>query len=89
MPTKKKGSRRRYGKAAGKAVASAMRQEKRGTLRSGKGGKGGVVKSRKQAIAISLRSPQERRKGSEEEILAQGNSYAWPRYGEMIRMKFA
>lgn len=59
MPTKKKrtGSRssgRRYGKAAGKAVASAMRREKKGTLRSGKGGKGGRVKSRKQAIAIGL-----------------------------------
>ena len=44
----------RYGKAAGKSVQSAMRRRKRGTLRSGKGGKGGVVKSRKQAIAIAL-----------------------------------
>jgi hypothetical protein len=31
-----------------------MRRRKRGTLRSGKGGKGGPVKSRKQAIAIGL-----------------------------------
>jgi hypothetical protein len=31
-----------------------MRREKKGTLRSGKGGKGGPVKSRKQAIAIGL-----------------------------------
>jgi hypothetical protein len=45
---------RKYGKAASKAVASAVRREKRGTLRSGKGGKGGPVKSRKQAIAIGL-----------------------------------
>jgi Family of unknown function (DUF6496) len=44
----------RYGKAASKRVASAMRRRKRGTLRSGKGGKGGRVKSRKQAIAIGL-----------------------------------
>jgi hypothetical protein len=53
MP-KKKGSRRKYGKAATKSVESALHREKRGTLRSGKGGKGGVVKSRKQAIAIAL-----------------------------------
>ena len=51
---KKKGSSRKYGKAAGKTVASAMRRKKRGTLKSGKGGKGGTVKSRKQAIAIGL-----------------------------------
>jgi hypothetical protein len=50
----RKKSGRRYGKAASKAVASAVRREKRGTLRSGKGGKGGSVKSRKQAIAIGL-----------------------------------
>src|SRR5579864_4377628 len=33
----------RYGKAAGKSVESAMHREKRGTLRSGKGGRGGKV----------------------------------------------
>lgn len=63
MPAKKKSSRRRYGKAAGKLVASAMRRKKRGTLRSGKGGKGGKVKSRKQAIAIGL--SEARKKGAE------------------------
>ena len=42
----------KYGKAAGKSVESAMHREKRGTLMSGKGGKGGKVTSRKQAIAI-------------------------------------
>jgi hypothetical protein len=31
-----------------------MRRKKHGTLRSGKAGKGGPVKSRKQAIAIGL-----------------------------------
>ena len=51
---KKRSSRPRYGKAAGRRVASAMRRKKRGSLRSGKGGKGGKVKSRKQAIAIGL-----------------------------------
>jgi hypothetical protein len=57
---KKSGSK--YGKAAGKSVESAMRREKKGTLRSGKGGKGGVVKNRKQAIAIGL--SEARRKGA-------------------------
>jgi len=53
MP-KKKGSRRKYGKAASKSVGSALHREKLGALRSGKGGKGGIVRSRKQAIAIGL-----------------------------------
>jgi hypothetical protein len=61
MPGKKK-SKRKYGKAAGKTVESAMRRKKRGTLRSGPGGKGGKVKSRKQAIAIGL--SEARKKGA-------------------------
>ena len=60
MPTKKSQGRRQYGKAAGKRVASAMRRKKHGTLRSGKGGKGGTVKSRKQAIAIGLSEAREK-----------------------------
>jgi hypothetical protein len=56
----KKKSRSKYGKAAGKAVESAMRRKKRGTLKSGKGGKGGTVKSRKQAIAIGLSEAREK-----------------------------
>jgi hypothetical protein len=52
----------RYGRAASKTVESAMRRKKHGTLRSGKGGKGGVVKSRKQAIAIGL--SEARKKGA-------------------------
>ena len=52
----------RYGKAAGKSVSSAIRREKKGTLRSGKSGKGGRVKSRKQAIAIGL--SEARKKGA-------------------------
>jgi len=62
MAAKKKSSRRRYSKSAGKTVASAMRRKKHGTLRSGKGGKGGKVKSRKQAIAIGL--SEARKKGA-------------------------
>ena len=50
----KRASGRKYGKAASKRVESAMRRKKKGTLKSGPGGKGGKVKSRKQAIAIGL-----------------------------------
>lgn len=59
--SKNSGSRK-YGKAAGKTVASAMRRQKKGTLKSGKGGKGGTVKSRQQAIAIGL--SEARKKGA-------------------------
>lgn len=52
----------RYGKAASKSVKSAMRRRKHGTLRSGKGGRGGKVRSRKQAIAIGL--SEARKKGA-------------------------
>jgi Family of unknown function (DUF6496) len=52
---------RRYSPSASKDVESALRRRKRGTLRSGKGGKGGKVKSRKQAIAIAL--SEARKKG--------------------------
>lgn len=52
----------RYGAAASKRVASAMRRRKRGTLKSGAGGKGGRVTSRKQAIAIGL--SEARKKGA-------------------------
>jgi len=58
----RKKSGRKYGEEASKAVASAVRREKRGTLRSGKSGKGGRVKSREQAIAIGL--SEARKKGA-------------------------
>jgi len=60
MPPKKKSPRgRKYSKSAAKSVESAMRRRKKGTLKSGKGGK---VKSRKQAIAIGL--SEARKKGA-------------------------
>jgi len=52
---------RRYSRSASKDVKSAMRKRKRGTLRRGKRGSGGKVKSRKQAIAIGL--SEARKKG--------------------------
>ena len=47
-------NKRRYSPRSGKEVESEMRRFKRGTAKSGKGGRGGKVKSRKQAIAIGL-----------------------------------
>jgi len=58
--SKKKSGSRKYGKTAGKSVKSAMHRKKKGTLKSGKGGKGGTVKSRKQAIAIGLSEAREK-----------------------------
>jgi hypothetical protein len=60
MPATKKSGGRKYGKAAGKRVKSAMHRAKKGTLKSGRGGKGGKVKSRKQAIAIGLSEAREK-----------------------------
>ena len=50
----------KYGRKAAEKVEKAMRERKRGTLRSG--GSGRKVKSRKQAIAIGL--SQARRAGA-------------------------
>jgi len=46
--------RRKYSKGASKDVENEMDRYKRGKAKSGPGGKGGKVKSRKQAIAIGL-----------------------------------
>ena len=46
--------KRKYSRSAGDDVNNEMRRYKKGTAKSGRGGKGGKVKSRKQAIAIGL-----------------------------------
>jgi hypothetical protein len=46
--------KRKYSRSAGTDVENEMRRYKRGKAKSGPGGKGGRVKSRKQAIAIGL-----------------------------------
>ncbi len=46
--------KRKYSRGASRDVEFEMHRYKRGTARSGSGGKGGKVKSRKQAIAIGL-----------------------------------
>jgi hypothetical protein len=52
---------RKTSPSASKDVKSAMHKRKKGTLKKGKGGAGGKVKSRKQAIAIGL--SEARKKG--------------------------
>ena len=52
---------RKYSPSASKDVEREMHKFKRGKLKSGKGGKGGTVKSRKQAVAIGL--SEARKKG--------------------------
>ena len=52
---------RNYSPSVSKDVERELHEFKRGKLKSGKGGKGGTVKSRKQAIAIAL--SEARKKG--------------------------
>ncbi len=56
---KKRKSTRKYSRSAGEEVEKEVRRYKRGTAKSGRGGK---VKSRKQAIAIGL--SKARKKGA-------------------------
>jgi hypothetical protein len=50
----RKAKKRKYSPSAGSDVESEMRRYKKGTAKSGRAGKAGKVKSRKQAIAIGL-----------------------------------
>ncbi len=59
---KKSDSGRKYSKGAGTSVKKEMHEFKQGKARNGPGGKGGKVKSRKQAIAIGL--SKARKKGA-------------------------
>jgi hypothetical protein len=51
---KKRKRKRKYSKGSQNEVRNEMRRYEKGTAKSGRGGKGGKVKSRKQAIAIAL-----------------------------------
>jgi Family of unknown function (DUF6496) len=46
--------KRKYSRGSSEEVRREMHRYERGKAKSGKGGKGGTVKSRKQAIAIAL-----------------------------------
>lgn len=49
----------RYSKKAQEKIEEVMHEFKHGELKSGKGGKGGVVKNRQQAIAIGISEARE------------------------------
>ena len=49
----------KYSKKAQEKIEKVMHEYKHGELKSGKGGKGGKVKSRKQAIAIAISEARE------------------------------
>jgi len=51
----------KYSKKAQDKIETVMHEFKLGKLKSGKGGKGGIVKSRKQALAIGI--SEARKKG--------------------------
>ena len=56
----KKRRKRKYSRGSGEEVRREMHRYKRGRAKSGRGGKGGKVKSRKQAIAIGLSQARKR-----------------------------
>jgi hypothetical protein len=49
----------KYSKKAEEKIEEVMHEFKHGDLKSGKGGKGGLVKNRKQAIAIAISEARE------------------------------
>jgi len=49
----------KYSKKAQEKIELVMHEFKHGKLKSGKGGKGGIVKSREQAIAIGISEARE------------------------------
>ena len=49
----------KYSKKAEEKIEKVMHEFKHGELKSGKGGKGGIVKSREQAIAIGISEARE------------------------------
>lgn len=54
MPAAKKSTSKKSSTKGKAKVKKVMHEYKTGSLKSGKGGKGGKVKSRKQAVAIGL-----------------------------------
>ncbi|MBW8324431.1 MAG: hypothetical protein K0M50_06680 [Prolixibacteraceae bacterium] len=51
----------KYSKKAQEKIEEVMHEFKHGELKSGKGGKGGIVKSRDQAIAIGISEARQAR----------------------------
>ena len=55
-------ARRKYSRNAGSDVKSEVHRYKRGTAKSGPGGRGGKVTSSKQAVAIGLSEARQKGK---------------------------
>lgn len=49
----------KYSKKAQEKIEEVMHEFKHGKLKSGRGGKGGIVKNREQAIAIGISEARE------------------------------
>lgn len=65
----------KYSRSAHKDVESALHRRKKGKLQRGKGGKGGTVKSWKQAIAIGLSQARKKGKKVPRKTMGRRNSH--------------
>ena len=77
--------KRKYSRSASRDVENEMRRYKKGTAKSGRGGKRGRVKSRKQAIAIGL--SKARKKGKKKVTSAtksNGINFSMPFWDEVF-----
>src|SRR6201996_1723536 len=76
MAAKKK-KKTKYARSSKRDVESEMRRHKKGTAKSGRGGKGGKVKSKKQVIDIGLSKARNKGKRVPKEVLfSSGGSTA-------------
>ena len=70
--------KRKYSRSSGSDVENDMCRYKKSTAKRGRGGKGGKVKSRKQAIAIGLSKARKKGKKSPEKdavpLICRGHS---------------
>ena len=64
----------KYSRSTAKDVGNALHRRKKGTLQSGKGGKGGTVKSKKQAIAIGLSEARKKGKKAPKKAIRKGSA---------------
>jgi hypothetical protein len=96
MAAKKK-KKTKYARSSKRDVESEMRRYKKGTAKSGRGGKGGKVKSRKQAIAIGLskarkkgkRVPKKKSCAANIGDIVRTTNSAWPKIAKAAAIQKA